>query len=147
MRLVIQRVLNAKVEVDNKIVGQINQGFLVLLGVGPQDNEEIADFLAQKLCNLRVFRDENDKMNLSVKDIDGEILVVSQFTLYANCTKGNRPSFDEAAKPELANYLYEYFMKKCKEHVRNVEHGEFGAHMNVSLLNDGPVTILLEKNA
>ena len=145
MKLVIQRVSNAKVEVENKIIGQIEKGFLVLLGVGPEDTTEIADFLVEKLCNLRVFEDENQKMNLSIKDIDGELLVVSQFTLYADCKKGNRPSFSNAAKPEKANELYEYFMEKCREKVRKVEHGEFGADMKVSLLNDGPVTIILEK--
>lgn len=145
MKLVIQRVSNAKVEVENKIIGQIEKGFLVLLGVGPEDTTEIADFLVEKLCNLRVFEDENQKMNLSIKDIDGELLVVSQFTLYADCKKGNRPSFSNAAKPEKAKELYGYFMEKCKDKVRKVEHGEFGADMKVSLLNDGPVTIILEK--
>lgn len=145
MKLVIQRVSNAKVEVESKIIGQIERGFLVLLGVGPEDTEEISDFLVEKLCNLRVFEDENQKMNLSIKDIDGELLIVSQFTLYADCKKGNRPSFTNAAKPEKANELYEYFIEKCKEKVRKVEHGEFGADMKVSLLNDGPVTIILEK--
>ena len=145
MKLVIQRVNNAKVEVENKTIGQIEKGFLVLLGVGPEDTTEVADFLVEKLCNLRVFKDEQEKMNLSIKDIDGELLVVSQFTLYADCKKGNRPSFSNAAKPEKANELYEYFMKKCKEKVKKVEHGEFGADMKVSLLNDGPVTIILEK--
>lgn len=145
MKLVIQRVNNAKVDVDNKTIGQIEKGFLVLLGVGPEDTREIADFLVEKLCNLRVFEDENQKMNLSIKDIDGELLIVSQFTLYADCKKGNRPSFSNAAKPEKANELYEYFMEKCREKVRKVEHGEFGADMKVSLLNDGPVTIILEK--
>ncbi len=145
MKLVIQRVSEAKVEVDNKIVGQIGQGFLVLFGAGEGDTKEQADFLAEKLCNLRVFTDENDKMNLSIKDIDGELLVVSQFTLYADCKKGNRPSFVNAAKPDKANELYEYFMDKCKGLVKNVEKGIFGADMKVSLLNDGPVTIILEK--
>ena len=145
MKLVIQRVNNAKVEVENKTIGQIEKGFLVLLGVGPEDTTEIADFLVEKLCNLRVFKDEEEKMNLSIKDIDGELLIVSQFTLYADCKKGNRPSFSNAAKPEKANELYEYFMEKCRGKVRKVEHGEFGADMKVSLLNDGPVTIILEK--
>ncbi len=145
MRLVIQRVSNAKVEVSNKIIGQIEKGFLVLLGVGPEDTENIADYLVEKLCNLRVFEDENHKMNLSVKDIDGELLIVSQFTLYADCKKGNRPSFTNAAEPEKANELYKYFIEKCKNKVKRVEHGEFGADMKVSLLNDGPVTIILEK--
>ena len=145
MKLVIQRVSNAKVEVNSKIIGQIKKGFLVLLGVGPEDNCQTADFLVEKLCNLRVFEDENQKMNLSIKDIDGELLIVSQFTLYADCRKGNRPSFTDAAKPEKANELYEYFIEKCKDKVRKVEHGEFGADMQVSLLNDGPVTIILEK--
>lgn len=145
MKLVIQRVSNAKVEVNSKIIGQIKKGFLVLLGVGPEDNCQTADVLVEKLCNLRIFEDENQKMNLSIKDIDGELLIVSQFTLYADCRKGNRPSFTDAAKPEKANELYEYFIEKCKDKVRKVEHGEFGADMKVSLLNDGPVTIILEK--
>ena len=145
MRLVIQRVSEAKVEVDNKVVGKIGRGFLVLLGVGQEDNEEKANFLVEKLCNLRVFRDENEKMNLSIKDIDGELLIISQFTLYADCKKGNRPSFVNAAEPKFANNLYEYFINKCKEKVKNVEKGIFGADMKVSLINEGPVTILLEK--
>ena len=145
MKLVIQRVSNAKVEVNNKIVGEIKKGFLVLFGAGEGDTKEQADFLAEKLCNLRVFEDNNNKMNLSIKDIDGELLIVSQFTLYADCKKGNRPSFVNAAKPEEANELYEYFMDKCKSKVKRVEKGIFGAHMKVSLLNDGPVTIILEK--
>lgn len=145
MKLVIQRVANAKVEVDNEVVGEIGQGFLVLFGAGVGDTKEQADFLVEKLCNLRVFSDENDKMNLSIKDIDGELLVVSQFTLYADCKKGNRPSFVNAAPPEEANELYEYFMDNCKRLVKNVQKGIFGADMKVSLLNDGPVTIILEK--
>lgn len=147
MKLVIQRVKYASVKVDGKIVGKIDKGFLVLLGVGPDDTEKEADFLVQKLVKLRIFEDENEKMNLSIKDIDGELLIVSQFTLYADCIKsGNRPSFSNAAKPDLANKLYEYFIKKCKEeNIKKVEHGIFGADMKVELLNDGPVTILLEK--
>lgn len=145
MKLVIQRVKRASVEVDNKMVGKIDKGFLVLLGVGPEDTEEIADFLVQKLIKLRVFEDENEKMNLSIKDVGGELLIVSQFTLYADCNGGNRPSFTNAAKPDKANELYEYFIKKCKEENIKVEHGIFAADMQVELLNDGPVTILLEK--
>ncbi len=145
MKLVIQRVANAQVEVDEKIVGKINKGYLVLFGVKEGDTIEQADALADKLCKLRIFEDENEKMNLSINDIDGELLIVSQFTLYANCEKGNRPSFVEAMEPKKANEIYEYFVEKCKEKVRKVEKGVFGAHMKVSLLNDGPVTIVLEK--
>lgn len=145
MKLIIQRVANAQVEVDEKIVGKINKGYLVLFGVKEGDSIEQADALADKLCKLRIFEDENEKMNLSINDIDGELLIVSQFTLYANCEKGNRPSFVEAMEPKKANEIYEYFVEKCKEKVRKVEKGVFGAHMKVSLLNDGPVTIVLEK--
>lgn len=145
MKLIIQRVSHASVKVDNNIVGKIGQGFLVLLGVGPEDTKETADYLVQKLIKLRIFEDENGKMNLSLKDIDGELLIVSQFTLYADCTGGNRPSFVNAAKPEKANELYEYFIEECKRQNIKVEHGVFGADMKVELLNDGPVTILLEK--
>ena len=144
MKIVIQRAKKAKVEVEGKIIGKIEKGFMVLLGVGPNDTKENADFLVKKMCNLRIFEDENGKMNLSIKDIGGELLIVSQFTLYADCRKGNRPSFTEAAKPELANELYEYFMQRCKEEGIKVEHGQFGAHMEVDFINDGPVTILLE---
>lgn len=145
MKLVIQRVKNAKVDVDGKTVGSIEKGFLVLLGVTHNDTKEIADYLVKKLCNLRVFGDENDKMNLGLKDINGELLIISQFTLYADCERGNRPSFTNAAKPDFANELYEYFCNKCKENNIKVEKGIFGADMKVSLLNDGPVTIILEK--
>lgn len=145
MRLVVQRVKNAKVTVDNRVTGKINDGFLVLLGVTHSDTKDTADFLVKKLCNLRVFKDENDKMNLSIKDINGELLIVSQFTLYADCQKGNRPSFVNSAKPEYANELYEYFVSETRKEVKNVQTGEFGAHMDVELLNDGPVTIILEK--
>ena len=146
MKLLVQRVANAKVEVDGKVTGKIEKGFLVLVGITHTDTKENADFLAKKLCNLRVFKDDNGKMNLSIKDVNGELLIVSQFTLYADCLSGNRPSFVNAAKPEMANELYEYFMKKCSEDYGvHVEHGIFGAEMKVSLLNDGPVTIELEK--
>ena len=146
MKIVVQRVKNAKVDVEGKTVGKIDTGFLVLLGVTHEDTEEQADYLAKKLCNLRVFTDENDKMNLSLKDVNGKLLIVSQFTLYADCTGGNRPSFTNAAKPDKAEKLYEYFCKQCKEKYNiEVEKGIFGADMKVELLNDGPVTIIIEK--
>ena len=146
MKIVIQRVKSAKVDVDGKTVGKIEKGFLVLLGVTHNDTKEQADYLVKKLCKLRVFKDENNKMNLSLKDIGGKLLIVSQFTLYANCSDGNRPSFTEAAIPEQAEKLYNYFCKECKEkYAIEVEKGIFGADMEVSLLNDGPVTIIIEK--
>ena len=145
MKLVIQRVKESKVEVENKIVGKINQGFLVLVGITHDDNKEKAEYLANKLCKLRVFTDENDKMNLGLKDVGGELLIVSQFTLYADCSQGNRPSFTEAAKPEKANELYEYFCELCQNNEIHVEKGIFGADMKISLINDGPVTIVMEK--
>lgn len=146
MKLVIQRVSEASCKVDGKIVGQIKEGFMVLFGVTHTDTKEDADYLAKKLLNLRVFRDENDKMNLALKDINGELLIISQFTLYADCSHGNRPSFIEAAKPEQANELYEYFCDKCTQGGFNVEKGVFGADMKVSLLNNGPVTIIIDSN-
>ena len=145
MKLVVQRVKNASVEVDKKIVGKIDKGYLVLLGVTHTDTKEIADYLVKKICNLRIFEDENGKMNLNIKQVDGSMLIVSQFTLYGDCTDGNRPSFTNAAKPDFANELYEYFCEKCSENNIHVEKGIFGADMKVSLLNDGPVTIILEK--
>ena len=145
MRLVVQRVKNASVEVDKKTVGKIDKGYLVLLGVTHTDTKEIADYLVKKLCNLRIFEDENGKMNLNIKQVDGSMLIVSQFTLYGDCTDGNRPSFTNAAKPDFANELYEYFCDKCSENNIHIEKGIFGADMKVSLLNDGPVTIILEK--
>ena len=145
MKLVVQRVKNAQVEVENKIVGKIEKGFLVLLGVTHKDTKVEADYLVKKLCKLRVFTDENDKMNLALKDVGGELLIVSQFTLYADCSQGNRPSFIEAAKPEQANELYEYFCLECEKNGVKVEKGIFGADMKVKLVNDGPVTIILEK--
>lgn len=145
MKIVIQRVKEAKVEVENKIVGKIQKGFLVLIGVTHKDTKEDADYLVKKLCNLRVFKDKNGKMNLGLKDVKGELLIVSQFTLYADCSNGNRPSFVEAAKPDKANELYEYFCSECKKNNIKVEKGIFGADMKVSLINDGPVTIVIEK--
>ena len=145
MRLVVQRVKNASVEVDKKTVGKIDKGYLVLLGVTHTDTKEIADYLVKKLCNVRIFEDENGKMNLNIKQVDGSMLIVSQFTLYGDCTDGNRPSFTNAAKPDFANDLYEYFCDKCSENNIHIEKGVFGADMKVSLLNDGPVTIILEK--
>ncbi len=143
MKLVVQRVTEASVTVDEKIVGEIGLGYLVLLGVGEEDTEETAAKLADKLVKLRIFSDENGKTNLSIRDVDGEVLVISQFTLYADCKK-NRPSFCHAGKPELAEHLYEYFMECLRGQVRNVEHGIFGAMMQVRLCNDGPFTVLLE---
>ena len=145
MKLVVQRVKYSSVKVDNKIIGKINKGFLVLLGVTHDDTKEKADYLIKKLCKLRIFEDENQKMNLSLKDVGGELLIVSQFTLYADCTGGNRPSFTEAAKPEDAKKIYDYFCNECEKNGIKVEKGEFGADMKVELLNDGPVTIILEK--
>jgi len=143
MKLLVQRVSEAKVEVDNKIVGEIKKGLMVLVGFGVEDSKREADFLSKKLLKLRIFEDEKDRMNQSVLDINGELLLVPQFTLYAS-TKKNRPSFHRALSPSDATELFDYFCKKCAEEI-HVEKGEFGAHMNVSLLNNGPVTILLEK--
>ncbi len=143
MKLVIQRVTEASVTVENSIVGEIGKGYLVLLGVGEEDTEDIAKKLADKLVKLRIFSDEDGKTNLSLGDVDGEVLVISQFTLYADCKK-NRPSFCHAGKPELANHLYEYFMECLRPQVKRVAHGEFGAEMQVRLCNDGPFTVLLE---
>ena len=145
MKLLVQRVANANVKVDDKIVGKVDKGFLVLCGVTHTDTKETADYLVKKLLNLRVFEDENEKMNLSLKQVHGELLIVSQFTLYADTSSGNRPSFINAAKPDMANELYEYFCSQCAKEGIHVEKGVFGAHMEVSLLNDGPVTIMLEK--
>lgn len=145
MKLVIQRVKYAKVEVEEKITGEIEKGFLILVGVEQNDTKEQADWLANKVCNLRIFEDENEKMNLSLKDVNGKMLIISQFTLYADCNKGNRPSFIQAAEPKKAEELYEYFKQKCRELGLEVQAGIFGAHMEVEFLNDGPVTIILEK--
>lgn len=145
MKIVVQRVKNAQVEVEGKEVGKIEKGFLVLLGVTHSDTKEQADYLVNKLCKLRVFTDENDKMNLGLKEVGGELLIVSQFTLYADCLQGNRPSFIQAAKPDKAEELYQYFCMECEKNGIHVEQGIFGADMKVSLLNDGPVTIIIEK--
>ena len=142
MKLVIQRVKNASVKVDGDVKGQIDKGLLVFLGVGNGDTKEMVDKYVQKLIKLRIFEDADGKTNLSVGDVDGKILVVSQFTLYADCKKGNRPSFTEAGSPDLAEELYEYFKSKVKELYGSVEAGEFGADMKVELINDGPFTIL-----
>ena len=143
MRAVVTRVKNARVEIDNKINGAIDTGFLVLLGVGPEDTEAQADKLADKICGLRIFEDENERMNLNLAAVGGALLVVSQFTLYAD-TSSRRPGFSHAAKPDTAIPLYERFMEQCREKGFRVEHGEFGADMQVFSQNDGPVTILLE---
>ncbi len=146
MKLVVQRVKNANVAVEGKIIGKIGKGLMVLIGVAPNDTVEVANFLVQKLLHLRIFEDEEQKMNLSIEDIKGELLIISQFTLYADCNHGNRPSFVGAAKPEIAKKLYEYFVEECKkQNITNVATGSFGADMQVSLQNDGPVTIILEK--
>lgn len=144
MRFVIQRVTQSSVSVDGTTIGKIGKGFLVLIGVAQEDTEETADRLVKKMTGLRIFEDENGKTNLSLEDVGGELLLVSQFTLYANCKKGNRPSFTEAGSPEKANALYEYIIAKCREKVPVVETGSFGAEMQVSLVNDGPFTILLD---
>ena len=144
MRAVIQRVSSASVEVDGKIVGSCGKGYLILLGVAEGDTETDADLLCKKIAALRIFRDENEKMNLSIRDVDGEALVISQFTLYANYRHGNRPDFLASAKPDEANRLYEYFKTILSREVRRVECGIFGADMKVSLTNDGPVTICMD---
>lgn len=145
MRLVIQRVLHAEVQVDGNTIGKIGKGLLVFVGAGQNDTKEIADKYLRKLLGLRIFEDKNGKTNLSLKDVDGELLIVSQFTLYANCKKGNRPSFIEAGEPHMAEALYEYMIEEAKKSVPVVEHGEFGADMKVSLLNDGPFTVILDE--
>ncbi len=145
MKLVIQRVSEASVSVDNTVIGQIGRGYMVLIGVGANDTKELADRYIRKMLGLRIFEDENGKTNLSLKDVGGSLLLVSQFTLYANCRKGNRPSFVEAGDPGLAEELYEYVIAKCREEVRDVQTGRFGAHMVVSLVNDGPFTLVLDE--
>ena len=144
MRFVIQRVTEANVSVDQQIVGAIGNGFLVLVGVSQTDTRTVADKMIKKLLGLRIFEDEHGKTNLSLADVGGEILVVSQFTLYADCHKGNRPSFVKAGEPKKANMLYEYFVAQCRKYVKKVECGRFGADMKVELVNDGPFTLMLE---
>lgn len=144
MKFVIQRVSEAACRVDNEITGQISKGFMVLIGVSNEDTAAIADKMVKKLLGLRIFEDAEGKTNLSLNDVDGQLLLISQFTLYADCKKGNRPSFINAGKPDMANEMYEYIISKCKEQIPVVERGVFGAHMHISLVNDGPFTIVLD---
>ncbi len=144
MKYVIQRVSRANVKVDGRIIGETGRGYMVLIGVSDSDNEEIADKMTAKMLGLRIFEDENGKTNLSLADVGGELLLISQFTLYADCRKGNRPSFINAGKPEHANALYEYIIKKCRESGYKTETGSFGADMKVELVNDGPFTVVLD---
>lgn len=146
MRFLIQRVSSASVEIDGKTVGSINRGLCVFVGISNTDTKDIADKMIRKLINLRIFGDEEGKTNLNLASVSGGLLIISQFTLYANCLHGNRPSFLDAGKPEPSNELYEYIIGKCKESVERVEHGEFGADMKVSLVNDGPFTIWLDSD-
>lgn len=144
MRFIIQRVTHAEVCVHQKTIGKIEKGFLVFIGILQEDNQEIADKLIRKLINLRIFEDEHGKTNLSLQDVSGELLLISQFTLYADCKKENRPSFTRAGDPVLANALYEYIIAECRKQIPNVQTGSFGADMKISLLNDGPFTIFLD---
>ena len=144
MKFVIQRVTEASVTVNRQVIGAIEKGFLVLIGVSNQDTKEIADKMIKKLIGLRIFDDADGKTNLSLQDVNGQLLLISQFTLYADCKKGNRPSFINAGNPELANDLYEYIIAECQKIVPVVQRGEFGADMKVSLCNDGPFTIILD---
>ena len=145
MRAVIQRVSQASVEINQQIKGKINHGLLILLGIEAEDSSKDIEWLCRKICNMRIFSDENNAMNISLKDIDGEALIISQFTLHASTKKGNRPSFIKAAKPDISKPLYEEFLKEFEKHLRKpVSSGEFGADMKVSLLNDGPVTIIID---
>ena len=144
MRAVLTRVTSASVTIDGQVVGSIGKGFLILLGIGPNDTEKECRYLAEKALGLRIFEDENEKMNLSLADVGGQVLVVSQFTLYGNCRKGRRPSFADAAGPELGNQLYERFLEICEELGYPPQHGRFGADMQVESVNDGPVTLILD---
>lgn len=144
MKFLIQRATQAQVDIEGETVGKIGKGYMVLIGVGEEDTREVADRLIRKMMNLRIFADENGKTNLSIKDVNGELLLVSQFTLYANCNKGNRPTFNGAGNPTLANEIYEYIIAECRKEIANVQTGRFGADMQVSLTNDGPFTIMLD---
>ena len=144
MRFVIQRVLESEVKVDGESLGKIGKGFMVLIGVSNDDTKEVADKMVKKMLGLRIFEDEQGKTNLSLDAVGGELLLISQFTLYANCKRGNRPSFIEAGAPDMASEMYEYIIEICKEQVEVVERGRFGADMKVSLINDGPFTIVLD---
>ena len=146
MRFVVQRVTHASVTVDGNVIGKIGQGFMVLIGVSDEDTKETADKMVKKLLGLRIFEDENGKTNLDIHTVGGSLLLISQFTLYADCKHGNRPSFIKAGKPDMANEMYEYIIARCREQVEIVETGEFGADMKVELLNDGPFTILLDSD-
>ena len=146
MKFVIQKVSQASVSVEGNCVGKIQKGFLVFVGIGKEDTKEIADQYIKKMVQLRIFQDENGKTNLSLTDVGGEVLIVSQFTLYANCRKGNRPSFFDAGEPQMAEELYKYIIKKTKDTISVVESGEFGAMMQVSLVNEGPFTIVFDEN-
>ena len=146
MRFVVQRVAESEVKVDGEVLGKIGKGFMVLIGISNSDTKEIADKMIKKMLGLRIFEDENGKTNLSLETVGGELLLISQFTLYANCKKGNRPSFIEAGAPDMASEMYEYIISKCKEQVPVVERGRFGADMKVSLVNDGPFTIILDSD-
>ena len=146
MRFVIQRVKESEVRVDGEVLGSIGKGFMVLIGVSNSDTNEIADKMIKKMLGLRIFEDEQGKTNLSLDTVGGSLLLISQFTLYANCKKGNRPSFIEAGAPGMAEEMYEYIIEKCKEQVETVERGQFGADMKVSLINDGPFTIILDSD-
>ena len=144
MKFVIQRVTHASVTVDRDVLGKIEKGFMVLIGIEDSDTQAVADKMISKMLGLRIFEDEDGKMNLALKDVGGGLLLISQFTLYADCKKGNRPSFVKAGKPDMAEPMYEYIIEKCREQIKNTQKGQFGADMKVDLLNDGPVTILLD---
>lgn len=146
MKFVIQRVTHASVTVDRDVLGKIEKGFMVLIGIEDSDTQAVADKMISKMLGLRIFEDEEGKMNLALKDVGGGLLLISQFTLYADCKKGNRPSFVKAGRPDMAEPMYEYIIEKCREQIKNTQKGQFGADMKVELLNDGPVTIVLDSH-